>query len=147
MLSMTERVTILGLSRWSERGGSYRTLLRWFHSKLNWAELHWLLVREHLLVEEQEWILAGDEVVVSKSGKNTSGLDRFFSSLRGKAIPGLCFMGLLLISVKQRRSYPLCLEPIVKEAADSCPKVAKAQIWCEVRLPPLTSSFSQNDPT
>ena len=85
-------------------------------------------MRKHLLGDEQEWLLAGDEVVVSKSGKKTYGLDRFFSSLQGKAIPGLCFMSLSLISVKRRRSYPLRLEPIVKEAAGSCPKaVVKAK--------------------
>jgi putative transposase len=32
--------------------------------------------------------------VVTKSGKTTYGLDRFFSSLYGKAVPGLCFLSL-----------------------------------------------------
>ena len=125
MLSMTGRVTMLGLSRWSERGGSYRTVQRWFHSQMDWGKLHWLLVREHLLGEGQDWLLAGDEVVVTKSGKKTAGLDRFFSSLHGKALPGLCFLSLSLISVERRRSYPLRLEPIKKEAVSGCSKATK----------------------
>jgi putative transposase len=71
-------------------------------------------------------LLAGDEVVVSKSGKKTHGLDRFFSSVVGKTIPGLCFLSLSLISVQRRCSYPLRLEPILKETAASCPKASKA---------------------
>ncbi len=126
LLAMTGRVTMLGLSRWTERGGSYRTLQRFFNSTLSWSQLHWLLIRQHLLGSETEWLLAGDEVVVSKSGKKTHGLDRFFSSVFGRAIPGLCFLSLSLISVQRRCSYPLRLEPIVKAAADTCPKAPKA---------------------
>jgi len=71
-------------------------------------------------------LLAGDEVIVTKSGKKTYGLNRFFSSLYGKTVPGLCFLSLSLISVQRRCSYPLRLEPIVKAAAQSCPKAPKA---------------------
>ena len=126
LLAMTGRVTMRGLSRWTERGGSYRTLQRFFNTTLNWGQVHWQIIRQHLVGDETQWLLAGDEVVVSKSGKKTHGLDRFFSSVYGKSIPGLCFTSLSLISVQRRCSYPLRLEPIVKEAAASCPKAAKA---------------------
>jgi putative transposase len=115
-----------GLSRWTERGGSYRTLQRLFNTTLSWGQVHWLVIRQHLLGDETQWLLAGDEVVVSKSGKKTHGLDRFFSSVVGKTIPGLCFLSLSLISVQRRCSYPLRLEPILKETAASCPKASKA---------------------
>jgi hypothetical protein len=52
--------------------------------------------------------------VVTKSGKKTYGLDRFFSSLYGKPVPGLSFFSLSLISVKARTSYPVMMEQIVK---------------------------------
>ncbi len=126
LLAMTGRVTMRGLSRWTERGGSYRTLQRFFNTTLSWGQVHWLVIRQHLLGDETQWLLAGDEVVVSKSGKKTHGLDRFFSSVVGKTIPGLCFLSLSLISVQRRCSYPLRLEPILKEAAASCPKAPKA---------------------
>lgn len=126
LLAMTGRVTMRGLSRWTERGGSYRTLQRFFNTTLSWGQVHWLLIRQHLLGNETEWLLAGDEVMVSKSGKQTHGLERFFSSVVGKTIPGLCFLSLTLISVQRRCSYPLRLEPIRKGAATSCPKAPKA---------------------
>jgi hypothetical protein len=45
-------------------------------------------------------------------------LDRFFSSLYGKPVPGLSFFGLSLISVNQRTSYPVMMEQTVKEAEE-----------------------------
>jgi putative transposase len=126
LLAMTGRVTMRGLSRWTTCGGSYRTLQRFFNTSLSWGQVHWLVIRQHLLGDETQWLLAGDEVVVSKSGKKTHGLDRFFSSVVGKTIPGLCFLSLSLISVQRRCSYPLRLEPIIKEVAASCPKAPKA---------------------
>ena len=35
MLSMTGRVTMLGVSRWAGQGGSYRTVQRFFHASIN----------------------------------------------------------------------------------------------------------------
>jgi putative transposase len=52
---------------------------------------------------------------VTKSGKQTYGLDRFFSSLYGKRVPGLGFLCLSLISVKRRTSYPVMMEQRDKE--------------------------------
>jgi putative transposase len=43
ILRMTGRVTMLGIARWTEAGGSYRTVQRFFHSVIPWAELFWLL--------------------------------------------------------------------------------------------------------
>ena len=87
IIAMTGRVTMLGISRWTEKGGSYRTIQRFFSSKIAWSKLQWHFIRMHLLNEGDEVILVGDESVVTKSGKHTYGLDRFFSSLYGKVIP------------------------------------------------------------
>lgn len=59
-------------------------------------------------------MLAGDEVVVSKSGKKTYGLDRFFFSLVSKPISGLSFFTLSLVSVEQRHSFPIQIEQVIK---------------------------------
>ena len=125
LLSMPGRVTMLGLSRWTERGGSYRTVQRFFNTTLAWGQIHWLIVRHHLLATEGAVLLAGDEVVVTKSGKKTQGLDRFFSSLYGKAVPGLCFLSLSLISVKRRCAYPLRIEPVRKAAVTEASPAGK----------------------
>lgn len=44
---------------------------------------------------------------MTNAGKHSFGLDRFFSSLYGRAVKGLCFFSLSLISTKRRTSYPL----------------------------------------
>ena len=110
MLSITGRVTMQGLSRWAGKGGSYRTIQRFFTTSLSWSKVQWALIRHHLLDQDDVILMAGDDVVVTKSGKTTYGLDRFFSSLYGKAVPGLCFLSLSLISVKRRTSYPVMME-------------------------------------
>ena len=86
LLSMTGRVTMLNISRWTGQGGSYRTVQRFFNTVIPWTTICWTFFRTYLLDRESDYILVGDEVVVPKAGKSTYGLSRFFSSLFGKAI-------------------------------------------------------------
>ena len=123
MLSMSGRVTMRGLSRWSGKGGSYRTIQRFFNTTLNWCQLNWLLLRHHVWDADDVVLMSGDHVGVTKAGKMTYGLDRFFSSLYGKAVPGLCFLSLSLLSVKRRTSYPVVTEQVEKP----CETVAQVQ--------------------
>jgi len=125
LLAMTGRVTMLGISRWTEKGGSYRTVQRFFYTVMPWASVFWLFFRQHLYAPNATYILAGDESVVTKSGKKTHGLDRVFSSLYGKPVPGLAFFALSLIDVAQRRSYPIMVEQMVRSEAEKA--VAKAK--------------------
>lgn len=128
LLAMTGRVTMLGISRWTEKGGSYRTVQRFFHTVLPWATMFWLFFRHHLWQSEATYFLAGDECVVTKAGKQTHGLDRFFSSLYGKPVPSLAFFALSLIHVQERRSYPLMVEQVVRtEAEKAAAKKKRAQ--------------------
>ena len=125
LLSMTGRVTMLGLSRWTEAGGgSYRTIQRWFQTALDWGLLLWAVIRTHLLDPNGVYLLAGDDVVVSKAGKKTHGVGRFYSSIAGRPIPGLSFLALSLIDVGQRRSYPVAIAQHV--AAPKAGKAAKS---------------------
>jgi putative transposase len=106
MLSMTGRVTMRGMARWADQGGSYRTLQRFFTTSLSWGTLQWVLMRHHRFAHDDVLVMGGDEGVVTKAGKQTYGLDRFFSSLDGKRVPGLCLLRLSLMSVKRRTSSP-----------------------------------------
>ena len=81
MLCIPDRITMLNIARWTERGGSYRTIQRWYHTPLDWAAMLWTIVRIHLLEPDGEYMLAGDEVVVGKAGEATHGCGRFYSSL------------------------------------------------------------------
>jgi hypothetical protein len=127
ILAMTGRVTMLGISRWTTSGGSYRTVQRFFATTLPWAALFWCFFRTHLFHSDDVYILAGDETVVSKAGKHTYGLDRFFASLAGKPIPGLAFFALSLISTTQRRSFPVAIEQVVHTPEDHAAAQAKAK--------------------
>ena len=71
LLSMTGRVTMLGVSRWSDSGGSYRTIQRFFNTTIAWGKVQWLIIRQHLLEPDGMLLIAADEVGVPKSGKKT----------------------------------------------------------------------------
>jgi putative transposase len=67
LLSMRGRITMLGLSRWSEKGGSYKTITRFFDSTIDWGAINWLFIQTHLTkMKGSVYLLGGDEVVVSK---------------------------------------------------------------------------------
>ena len=126
LLVMTERVTMLGISRWAGPGGSYRTVQRFFSQALPWAMLFWVFFRQHVYRADEVYLLVGDEVVATKAGKHTHGLDRFFSSLYGKPVPGLAFFTLSLVSLQQRRSFPVRVEQVVRSEAEKAASKAKA---------------------
>lgn len=65
--------------------------------------------------------------MTTKSGKQTHGLDRFFSSLFGKPVPGIAFFGLSLIDVQERRSYPVMTEQVVRTEEEKTAAKQKAQ--------------------
>lgn len=119
MMAMTGRVTMLGIARWGGKGGSYRTVQRFFHQAIPWGQVLWLFFRALLWRAGETYLLAGDEVVVSKAGKKTHGLDRFFSAVYGKRIKGLAFLTLALVSVEQHRSYPIMMAQQVRAKAES----------------------------
>jgi putative transposase len=50
MLVISGRITMLGLSRWTDKGGSYRTIQRWYHTQLPWEMLHWTLFLKSLSI-------------------------------------------------------------------------------------------------
>jgi len=125
LLAMTGRVTMLGLSRWGGKGGSYRTIQRFYTTVIPWAQVFWQLFREGLMQKDSVYILAGDECVVSKAGKKTYGLDYFFAGLQQKVIPGLSFFVLSLVSVEQHRSYPISVEQTLRSAEEKAASQAK----------------------
>jgi putative transposase len=123
MLVTTRRATMLEISRWTESGGSYRSLQRWYHTALPWLEVMGLFFRQQLWHAKHDYIAAGDEVVVGKAGHQTYGLGRFFSSLQQRAIPGLSFFVFSLIDVQERQSYPLHVTQIVKAESEAKPQI------------------------
>jgi hypothetical protein len=82
MLVMTGRVTMLGISRWAGKGGSYRTIQRFFATVIPWTMLFWVFFRQHVYGPGEVYLLVGDEGVVTKAGKITYGLDRCFGCIK-----------------------------------------------------------------
>ncbi len=151
LLVMPGRVTMLGISRWAGTGGSYRTVQRFFSQALPWAMLCWVFFRQHVYRPDDVYLLAGDEVVVTKAGKHTHGLERFFSSLYGKPVPGLAFFTLSLVSTQERRAFPLRVEQVVRsdaeKAASKAKAAAKQQTPATVKRRPGRPKGSKNKPT
>ena len=126
LVAMTGRVTMRGIARWAGPGGSYRTIQRFFATLIPWGILFWVFFRHHLYCPGDVYLVAGDDVIVTKAGKHTHGLDRFFASLYGKPVPGLAFFTLSLVSVQARRSFPLRVEQVVRSDAEKAASKAKA---------------------
>jgi putative transposase len=117
VLTLTGRVTMRNISRWTE-SGSYRNLQRFFAAAFPWAEMLVRFFETHLFDPEEEYLLAGDATCVTKAGKQSFGLDRFFSGVLGQVVRGLEFFVFSLISVKARKSYPLGVGQTVRSEAE-----------------------------
>ena len=144
VLAMTGRVTMRNISRWTSKGGSYRTIQRFYNTLIPWGTLCWVFFRTHLFDPESVYLLAGDETIVPKSGDQTHGLSRFFASTFGKTIPGLAFFAVSLISVKKRRSYPMLMEQVVRGEAAEPPETAAVSTPSQTKRKPGCPKGSQN---
>jgi len=128
LLMMTGRVTMLGISRWAEKGCSYRTVQRFFTKNIPWGALNWVVVKPFLKQYAEDIIIAGDATTVTKSGKKTFGLGRFFSSIYSRAVPGIAFQTLSLLNTEMRMSWPILIEQILpkpKQKKSTDPKKKK----------------------
>ena len=128
MLMMTGRITMLGISRWAEKGCSYRTVQRFFSKDIPWGALNWAIAKSFLKPYAGDIIIAGDATTVTKSGWKTFGLGRFFSSIYSRAVPGIAFQTLSLLNTKTRKSWPILIEQILpkpKQKKSTCQKKKK----------------------
>ncbi len=133
MLISTGRITMLEISRWTEAGGSYRTIQRLYHRPLLWLQIQWVFFTSQLRRPDREYIAAGDEVVFGKAGKETHGIGRFFSSLQNRVMPGLAFFTFSVIDVQERQSYPIQAVQMVKAKEKNTQKAKKKTVKKEKR--------------
>ena len=112
--------------------------------------MFWLFFRQHLYQPDDGYILVGDEVVVSKAGHHTHGLDRFFSSLYQKPVPSVAFFSLAVVSTTTRRACPLRVEQVVRTPEEKA--LAKAKTAAKqaprpaAKRPPGRPKGSRNQP-
>src|SRR5215475_9399909 len=48
LVAMTGRVTMVGMARWAGKGGSYRTIQRFFATIIPWGLLFWVFFRHQV---------------------------------------------------------------------------------------------------
>ena len=137
MLISHGRLTMLEISRWTETGGSYRTIQRLYHTPLLWLQIQWIFFVSQLQKPSDEYIAAGDEVVFGKAGTETYGIGRFFSSLQNRVIPGLSFFVFSVIHVQERQSYPIQAVQMVKKKEENKKQAKKKAVQKERRPEPV----------
>lgn len=114
ILVMPTNVTQRSISRWTGKGGSYRTVHRFFHTSIDWLQVKWLFFMLFVYKTTDTYLLVADETVLKKAGKQTFGLDRFFSSSADRPVPGVAFFVFALLNVQKREAYTLCAEQVVR---------------------------------
>jgi len=120
LLMMTGRITMLSISRWTDKGGSYRTIQRFFSKNIPWGSVNWAIAKKSLK-EAGVILIAGDATTVTKSGKETFGLGKFFSSIYSRAVPGIAFQTLSLVDVEKRTSWPMLTEQMLPKPKQKKP--------------------------
>jgi len=124
LLTMTGRITMLSISRWTEKGGSYRTVQRFFSKDIPWGSLNWAIAKT-FLKKSGIILIIGDATTITKSGKETFGLGRFFSSIYSRAVPGIAFQTLSLLDVEKRISWPMLIEQMLPKPKPEKPVATK----------------------
>ena len=126
LLVMTGRITRRGLARWAGKGGSSRTVQRFFSPVIPWALLLGVFFRHHVYGPDDVSLAAGEAVVVPNAGKSTHGLARFLASWYGKPGPGRACFTVSLVSVQQRRAFPMRVAQVVRRDAEKAASKATA---------------------
>ena len=131
-MSMTGRVTMLGISGWTGKGGRDRTVQCFFNVVIPWWQVIGKFFEQHLYDHEGQYIMVGDESVITKSGQETHGLDYYFSGHLNKVDKSMAIFTLSLVSVEELQSYLLQLEQVVgsqaeKVSAKACKKAKRAK--------------------
>lgn len=104
-LCVRYETTTRSLSRYSSY--SLRHIFRFLAGQHYWLGIRLWLFKSFFYFSDRHYILAVDEVVEDKSGHNSFGKGRFYSSCHQKVIPSVCFFALSLIDVSTGSSFLL----------------------------------------
>lgn len=114
ILRLAVPITTSSIGRASDL--SIRTTER-FYSQAN---LPWLLIRVLLFKcffhkSSVPFLLVGDETAEKKAGKSSFGINRFYSSLFGKPIRSVSFLGISLVNTQTGKSSILSIHQLIKK--------------------------------
>lgn len=114
ILGISGRVNMLSISRMSAL--SYRTIQRFYAlKKIDWRSIQLLIFIHFFHKKEHTYLLAADETVQKKAGKQTYGQNKFYSSLYQKVISSVSFLAISIIDVKTKQSSILGVEQLICE--------------------------------
>lgn len=106
ILGISNSVTTLSVSRYSSL--SYRTIQRFYALKdVNWLLVTLFLFKHFIYQKGKSYLLAADETVKGKAGKQTHGLGRFYSSMAKQVIRSVSFLAISIIDIEKEKSYIL----------------------------------------
>jgi putative transposase len=88
-------------------------------------KVFFLFFKQHLFDGKLEYFLVGDESVITKSGKLTFGLDRFYAGLLNKVVQSIAIFSLSIVSIQERRAYPLQVEQVLRSSEEKAAAKAK----------------------
>jgi putative transposase len=114
LLASSGRITQFGLSRYGGKGCSRQSIRRFFQTQIDWNELLIQLFHKYLFDPEEEYMLAGDETVVSKSGKKTHGVDLFYSSIAKRPISSFAAFGIALVGMKCEEAFVIHVQQSIR---------------------------------
>ena len=125
----TLSTTTRSLSRYSSQ--SLRSWFRFLSKSYDWVLIRVCIFSHFCFDESKTYLLVADETVEGKSGKNSHGLSKFYSSTAGCAINGVCFFGMSLVDVQSKTSYLLGVHQVTYNDLDksriAASKVKKAK--------------------
>lgn len=98
------RANFRNLSRYSDY--HEKTFSRWYRSDFDFVEFNRLSLQP-ISEAETTLIAATDCSFISKSGKHTEGLGKFYNSVRGKAEKGLEISTLAVVNLTENTAYNL----------------------------------------
>lgn len=113
ILRLSVPVTTRAIGRFGDL--SLRTVERFYaQDPLCWTLIRVLLFNASLFDPSAVYLLVLDETTEKKSGKSSYGLGSFYSSLAGKAIASVSFLGASLVNVKTEKSHFLSCTQLIK---------------------------------
>jgi putative transposase len=115
ILGISNSVTSLSVARYSSL--SYRTVQRFYALRdVNWLLVNLLLFKYFIYKKGKIYLLAADETVKGKAGKQTHGLGRFYSSMAKQVIPSVSFLAISLIDIEKGKSFILGCKQLINNS-------------------------------
>lgn len=111
------KITTRSLSRYTTC--SLRQIFRFLSVSIYcWVSIRFSLFKNHCYDKNKHYILVVDEVVEGKSGKESYGLNKFYSSVAEKSITSVCFFNLSIVETTTKTPYSLALSQVLVTEED-----------------------------